>query len=74
LTCHVPHGSHNDKLLAVKLPMLCQRCHALSGHNNSAYDASQVATQQNRVADKACVNCHIMIHGSNHPSGKFFQR
>jgi RNA polymerase subunit RPABC4/transcription elongation factor Spt4 len=23
---------------------------------------------------RACTNCHIMIHGSNHPSGHFFHR
>lgn len=74
LTCHVPHGSHNDKMLTAKLPMLCQRCHFNGGHNNSPYDASQAASQYNRMADKSCANCHINIHGSNHPSGKYFVR
>jgi hypothetical protein len=23
---------------------------------------------------RACTNCHVMIHGSNHPSGKYFHR
>jgi hypothetical protein len=23
---------------------------------------------------RACTNCHVQIHGSNHPSGKFWQR
>ena len=27
-TCHDPHGSSNDRMLVVRQPMLCQRCHA----------------------------------------------
>ena len=73
-TCHQPHGSHNDKMLTAKLPMLCQRCHMNGGHNNSAYDRSQISNRTNRLANKSCVNCHSNIHGSNHPSGKFFVR
>jgi len=23
---------------------------------------------------KSCANCHQQVHGSNHPSGKFFVR
>src|SRR6185436_12713193 len=26
-TCHDPHGSSNDRMLVVRMPMLCQRCH-----------------------------------------------
>jgi cytochrome c551/c552 len=26
------------------------------------------------VQNRACVNCHAQIHGSNHPSGAIFQR
>ncbi len=74
LTCHVPHGSHNDKMLVAKLPMLCQRCHFNGGHNNAAYDAVNISRQENRSANKSCANCHSNIHGSNHPSGKFFVR
>lgn len=74
MTCHAPHGSHHDKMLEAKMPMLCQRCHFNSGHNNQAYDAVQISGQQNRLANKSCVNCHSNIHGSNHPSGKFFTR
>ena len=27
VTCHDPHGSSNDRMLVVRMPMLCQRCH-----------------------------------------------
>ena len=26
-SCHDPHGSPNDRMLAAKPPILCQRCH-----------------------------------------------
>ena len=29
-TCHDPHGSSNDRMLVVRMPMLCQRCHIAS--------------------------------------------
>ena len=31
-TCHDPHGSSNDRMLAVRMPMLCQRCHVATRH------------------------------------------
>jgi hypothetical protein len=26
------------------------------------------------VYNKGCVNCHVNLHGSNHPAGAFFTR
>lgn len=72
-SCHDPHGSSNDRMLVAKQPMLCQRCHAHTRHPATIYDDSNVATSS-RAYGRACVNCHQTIHGSNHPSGKFFQR
>jgi DmsE family decaheme c-type cytochrome len=75
VTCHDPHGSNNERMLVAKLPMLCQRCHIHSRHPATIYDATQVANRSNRIAGRSCVNCHQMIHGSNHPtSGKVFMR
>jgi DmsE family decaheme c-type cytochrome len=74
LTCHDPHGSSNDRLLVSKVPMLCQRCHIGTGHPTALYDATTVAARNQRVVGRSCVNCHPQIHGSNHPSGQFFQR
>jgi hypothetical protein len=34
-----------------------------------------VINKSDRAAGRACLNCHQMIHGSNHPtSGKVFLR
>jgi DmsE family decaheme c-type cytochrome len=75
VTCHDPHGSNNDRLLVAKQPMLCQRCHVHSRHPATIYDATAVANRSNRVVGRGCVNCHSMVHGSNHPtSGKYFLR
>jgi DmsE family decaheme c-type cytochrome len=75
VTCHDPHGSNNDRMLVAKLPMLCQRCHVHSRHPSTIYDTTQVNNRSNRIAGRSCVNCHSMVHGSNHPtSGKFFMR
>jgi DmsE family decaheme c-type cytochrome len=72
LNCHQPHGSNNDKVLAGKRPYLCQRCHVATRHPSTLYDAPDLAT--NRLFNRSCTNCHSQIHGSNHPSGKYFLR
>jgi hypothetical protein len=61
-------------MLVAKVPMLCQRCHVSSRHPATVYDQSQVNNKSNRVMSRGCVNCHSMIHGSNHPSGNYFLR
>ena len=75
-TCHDPHGSNTDRMLVAKAPMLCQRCHVASRHPATIYDNTAVnVSKNNRVVGRSCLNCHQMIHGSNHPtSGKFFTR
>ena len=73
--CHDQHGSSNEFLLKAKLPMLCQRCHAATRHPSSIYDANSAGvTGSSRLFGSGCVNCHVGIHGSNHPSGQFFLR
>jgi DmsE family decaheme c-type cytochrome len=76
VTCHDPHGSNNDRMLVAKVPMLCQRCHVHSRHPATVYDNAAVGvSKSNRVVGRSCVNCHTMVHGSNHPtSGKMFLR
>jgi hypothetical protein len=59
-------------VLAAKTPFLCQRCHISTRHPSTLYDAPDLAS--NRLFNRSCVNCHSQIHGSNHPSGKFFLR
>jgi DmsE family decaheme c-type cytochrome len=74
-TCHDPHGSSNDRMLAVRMPMLCQRCHVATRHPSSIYDKDEITTNKsNRMFGRSCVNCHSNIHGSNHPSGQFYMR
>jgi DmsE family decaheme c-type cytochrome len=74
-TCHDPHGSSNDRMLVVRMPMLCQRCHIASRHPATLYDKDQITTNKsNRMFGRSCVNCHSNIHGSNHPSGQFYMR
>jgi DmsE family decaheme c-type cytochrome len=74
-TCHDAHGSNNERMLVAKLPMLCQRCHIHSRHPATIYDQTQINNRSDRAVGRACVNCHQMIHGSNHPtSGKVFIR
>lgn len=74
VTCHDAHGSTNDRMLVAKAPMLCQRCHTAGRHPTTAYDGVQLASRSNRLVGRSCVNCHSNIHGSNHPSGQYFQR
>ena len=74
-TCHDPHGSSNDRMLVVRQPMLCQRCHVATSHPSSVYDKDEITTNKsNRMFGRSCVNCHSNVHGSNHPSGQFFMR
>ena len=81
LTCHTPHGSVHAALLTARPPYLCQRCHANADHprvlqarNSAQAGASIYGTLNNIGFYRACLNCHVAIHGSNHPSGKSFLR
>lgn len=62
--CHTPHGSNQRNLLTSKDPFLCLSCHSYGGHIN--------LPRYNRVSNpygSGCSNCHVSMHGSNHPSG-----
>lgn len=68
-TCHDAHGSTNRKLLNKKEAFLCLSCHSYGGHIN--------LPRYNRTSNpqgEGCVNCHMTIHGSQHPSGPKFTR
>jgi DmsE family decaheme c-type cytochrome len=74
-TCHDPHGSSNDRMLTVRAPMLCQRCHIATRHPATIYDNAAITqNKSNRMFGRSCMNCHSNVHGSNHPSGQFFMR
>jgi DmsE family decaheme c-type cytochrome len=87
--CHTPHGSTNTPLLKVRAPFLCQECHSgdhgktlysggnlPSGNVISVNGAQGVANQSPpaQLNGRACMNCHSLVHGSNHPAGAKFQR
>jgi DmsE family decaheme c-type cytochrome len=88
-TCHVPHGSTNAPLLKTRPPLLCQQCHSgdhgaqlNSGANLGGGNLTTVnginplanAAARAQLAGRACLNCHVLVHGSNHPAGAKFQR
>ena len=69
--CHNPHGSNHAALLKQRSPLLCQQCHASSGHPSLAYtsEVAEDSFQQRFLLGRSCTNCHAQVHGSNHPSG-----
>jgi DmsE family decaheme c-type cytochrome len=69
LNCHDPHGSVRERMLKLSVPRLCQQCHIETRHPTEA------RRPDNRfVIGAACNQCHVNIHGSNHPSGMAFTR
>ncbi len=70
--CHDPHGSNHENMLKLAKPRLCQQCHIESRHPTSPYGTDLPSLKF--VLSKACTNCHVNIHGSNHPSGFAFTR
>ncbi len=89
ITCHTPHGSSQPTLLKTRVPWLCQECHTgdhgaqvNSGANLAAGGVTTIngtqqpaaASPRAQVAARGCLNCHVLVHGSNHPAGSKFQR
>lgn len=78
--CHQPHGSNRDFLLSSSPPFLCHQCHAQIGHPTHLLTAGNQAgafpeaARDPRLMGRGCINCHVKIHGSNHPSGARFHR
>ena len=76
-TCHDPHGSLHPRLLVAKQPRLCQQCHDETRHPTQPYSDASPGPEffpNSRMFDRGCMNCHSLIHGSNHPSGMRFLR
>ena len=70
LNCHDPHGSINESSLKLSRPRLCFECHTIGPHGNLGTTGAFSQLTMNR----ACNNCHTMIHGSNSPAGGALQR
>lgn len=87
--CHTPHGSNLTPLLKMRSPMLCQSCHT-GDHGKNLYSGANLpngnaTTVNGRLPlgswnppaqgnTRGCLNCHSLVHGSNHPAGAKFQR
>lgn len=69
MTCHDPHGSVRGKMLKLDPPRLCQTCHIETRHPTQAH-----VPGSRFVLERACLQCHQFIHGSNHPSGQNYTR
>jgi len=74
--CHDPHGTNNAPMLKVRMPYLCQQCHQdANNHSNTAFGAQSLAgANSQRMVGASCTNCHMKVHGTNHPSGARLQR
>jgi len=87
--CHTPHGSVNSALLKQRTPWLCQDCHSgdhanqvdsggnLPGRNvttaNGVFPMANAASRA-QLNGRNCMNCHVLVHGSNHPGGSKYLR
>ena len=87
--CHTPHGSTTAPLLKTRVPYLCQECHSgdhgaqlnsganLQNGNLTTVNGSNPlanAAARAQLGGRGCLNCHVLVHGSNHPAGSKFQR
>jgi DmsE family decaheme c-type cytochrome len=75
--CHDQHGSIHPAMLKQRAPFLCQTCHSASGHPSVAYGPSGLpggSAPSPAVVAGSCTNCHVQVHGSNHPSGRSLTR
>lgn len=81
VACHTPHGSNITPLLKSRTPFLCSECHDGPHHSKDPAAGSAAGTQGGLTAvpsenytGRACLNCHAMVHGSNHPAGALLHR
>ena len=66
-TCHDPHGSSNDRMLVVRQPMVCQRCHA--AHEASVDDLRHGRDHgQEEQPDVRTVVCQLPLGDSRFES------
>ncbi|MCX7165294.1 MAG: DmsE family decaheme c-type cytochrome [Rhodocyclales bacterium] len=80
-TCHSPHGSNITSLLKSRPPFLCTECHD-GPHSKGAvgpivggFQAGYTGADPRPTSPgKSCMNCHVMVHGSNSPAGAWLQR
>ena len=83
-SCHTPHGSNIAPLLKSRPPFLCDECHDGPHNSQAAYGTAVAGLQgggvlpggnpNSNAVGRACMNCHVMVHGSNSPAGAFLHR
>lgn len=75
-TCHMPHGSMNDKLLRRPVVFtVCLECHNGAPGTGTLNTGVPIQTNRHNLLDpkfQKCVTCHVMVHGSN--SDPYFRR
>ena len=60
LACHTPHGSQNARLLNMpNINQLCNQCHSPVA-NDTVHGMGSGSAELS-----PCIDCHVMIHGSN---------
>jgi DmsE family decaheme c-type cytochrome len=77
--CHQPHGSVHPGMLVSRAPWLCQQCHMAQFHPSVALSGTglpgaSLPSGSSSLLGQHCLNCHVAVHGSNHPSGAGFTR
>jgi DmsE family decaheme c-type cytochrome len=82
--CHTPHGSNIAPLLKSRPPFLCDECHDGPHNSQAPYGSGAGGAQggllprganpNSSATGRACMNCHVMIHGSNSPAGAYLHR
>ena len=87
--CHTPHGSttrRSSRRACRSLSGLSQWRPRRAGQQrrepgrrvvsrrSTARSSPGAAAPRAQMAARACLNCHVLIHGSNHPAGAKFQR
>jgi len=87
--CHTPHGSNITPLLKSRAPVLCEECHNGPHQSKTAYAGNLGGIQSglssatpltapvnpnSGTTGRACMNCHVMVHGSNSPAGAYLHR
>ncbi|MGA7986162.1 MAG: DmsE family decaheme c-type cytochrome [Burkholderiales bacterium] len=82
--CHTPHGSNIAPLLKSRPPFLCDECHDGPHNSQAPYGTGAAGIQggllpaganpNSNAVGRACMNCHVMVHGSNSPAGAYLHR
>ncbi len=76
LVCHNAHGGIHSNMLNTKQPQLCQQCHDENRHPTTPYGEYNNGEFEpdHYIVGKACLSCHPMVHGTNHPAGSRLMR